>query len=224
MGKGSCGEAGASTGREALVSRALRLEFLTVAWNVAEGLIALPAALAAGSIVLAGFGFDSFVESTSGLVLIWRLSAERRARCGEDIERLDRSAHRLVGLSLFALAAYVAGNALHALVAQRRPEESLIGIALTVVSLAVMVWLARAKRQAAAALASRALAADAFQTTACWWLSLITLGGLALNGAFGWWWADPLAALLMTPLLVREGLEAFRGEPTCGCHTPPPVS
>jgi divalent metal cation (Fe/Co/Zn/Cd) transporter len=97
---------------------------------------------------------------------------------------------------------------------RERPSASPVGIGLTVVSLWTMIWLARAKRRAAG-LGSQALKADAFQTTACWWLSLITLAGIGLNAAFGWWWADPVAALGMTPLLVREGLEAWRGEDCC---------
>ncbi|MGC8915591.1 MAG: cation diffusion facilitator family transporter [Thermoanaerobaculum sp.] len=204
-------------GRGRWLARALRLEFLTVGWNILEGFIALVAAWAAGSIVLAGFGFDSFVESTSGAILIWRLWAERKSGEREDLERLDRRAHRLVGASMFVLAAYVGGNAAHALLTRRQPEASLVGIVLTVVSIAVMLWLARAKLRAAESLASRALEADAFQTTACWWLSLITLSGLALNSAFGWWWADPVAALGMLPFLIHEGLKAFRGEASCTC-------
>lgn len=202
---------------------ALRLEYLTVGWNVIEGVVAVTAALAARSVALLGFGLDSFVETASALILIWRLGAERdaaaagRALDRAAIERLDRRAHRLVGLSLFLLAAWVAFDALGTLWRSERPEPSLPGIAITALSLGVMAWLARAKRRAAARLASRALAADSFQTTACWWLSLITLGGIGLNLLFGWWWADPLAALGMTWFLVAEGREAWRGE-DCGCH------
>lgn len=197
--------------------QALRLEWLTVGWNVVEGLIGVGAALAAGSVALLGFGIDSFVESASGAVLIWRLKSERTGAHPEDIERLDRRARRLVGVSLFLLAAYVALDAAFSLWRGERPEASPVGIGLTVVSLFAMIWLARAKRRAAASLGSRALEADAFQTTACWWLSLITLAGIGLNAAFGWWWADPLAALGMTVFLVQEGREAWRGE-ECHCH------
>ncbi len=209
--------------RRRQVARALGLEYLTVGWNVVEGAIGVTAALAAGSVALLGFGLDSFIECASGLVLVWRLRAEHGARDGgaapdhAAIERLDRRAHRLVGVSLFLLAAWVAGHALWSLVRGERPEPSVVGIALTAISLGVMVWLARAKRRAAARLGSRALAADAFQTTACWWLSLVTLGGIGLNALFGWWWADPVAALGMTFFLVREGREAWKGE-ECGCH------
>jgi divalent metal cation (Fe/Co/Zn/Cd) transporter len=202
--------------RRQLLRRALRLEWLTVGWNVAEGLIAVAAALAAGSVALLGFGIDSFVESASGGILVWRLLAERRNAADlHATERLDRRARKLVALSLFALALYVAVDASMALWRSERPDASPVGIALTCVSMVVMLWLAQAKRRAAAGLGSRALAADAFQTTACWWLSIITLAGIGLNAAFGWWWADPVAALGMTPLLVREGVEAWRGEDCC---------
>ncbi|HEY7216391.1 MAG TPA: cation transporter [Thermoanaerobaculia bacterium] len=202
--------------REQLLRRALRLEWLTVGWNVAEGLIAVAAALAAGSVALLGFGIDSFVESASGGILVWRLLAEKwTAADPHAIERLDRRARKLVALSLFALALYVAADASLALWRSERPEASLVGIVLTCVSILVMLWLGQAKRRIAADLGSRALAADAFQTTACWWLSVITLAGIGLNAAFGWWWADPMAALGMTPLLVREGVEAWRGEDCC---------
>jgi divalent metal cation (Fe/Co/Zn/Cd) transporter len=143
--------------------------------------------------------------------------AERKAGHSEAIERLDRRAHQLIGASLFLLAAYVAVDASLALWRREKPEASLVGIVLTLVSIAMMLWLARAKRRAAAGLGSRALAADAFQTTACFWLSVITLAGVGLNAAFGWWWADPAAALGMTVFLVQEGSEAWRGE-ECDCH------
>jgi len=208
--------AAASASRPELVKRGLHLEYLTVAWNIVEGIVAVAAALAAGSVALLGFGLDSFVESASGAVLIWRLRAERRVRNPEESERLDQRAHKLVGLSLFLLAAYVAFDAAKALITGERPEPTVVGIAITSLSMAVMWWLARAKRRAAAALDSRALEADAFQTSACWWLSLITLVGIALNSALGWWWADPVAALGMTYFLVSEGREAWRGE-DCAC-------
>lgn len=194
---------------------AMRLEFLTVGWNVLEGLIAVTAAALSGSIALMGFGIDSFVECASGGVLIWRLTAERTARDEDAIERLDRLAHRLVGVSLVALAAYIWVDAGLALWHHNVAEVSPVGIALTVVSIGVMWWLAGAKRRTAIALGSRALEADSFQTTACWWLSLITLGGLGLNAITGWWWADPAAAIGMTYFLLVEAREAWRGEDSC---------
>jgi divalent metal cation (Fe/Co/Zn/Cd) transporter len=208
--------------RAPMLRRALRLEYLTVGWNVVEGIIAVTAALLAGSVALLGFGIDSFVECASGLVLVWRLSAERRGMDRKQIERLDERAHRLVGASLFALAVYIGIDAALALWHQERPSPTTVGIAITLVSMVAMQWLARAKRRAAARLESRALAADAFQTTACFWLSLVTLAGIGLNSALGWWWADPVAAMGMTWFIAREGVEAWRGE-DCGCEptTPP---
>lgn len=214
---GTTGATPADPARETRRAAAERLEWLTVGWNVAEAVIALGAAVAAGSVALFGFGLDSVVESASGAVMLWRLRAERGRTDLAEIERLDHRARRAVGATLFALAAWVAFDAIRALVAHDRPESSATGVVLTSVSLVVMLWLARAKRRAAAALASRAMQADAFQTTACWWLSLVTLGGLALNGTFGWWWADPVAALAMTPLIAHEAREAWRGD-ACGCQ------
>ena len=202
--------------RRELLTRALRLELFTVAWNIAEGVIAVAAALAARSVALLGFGIDSFVESASAMVLIWRLGAERRDRdAATRAEELDQRARRLVGITLFLLAAYVAFDAITTLYRQERPGSSIVGTVLTSVSLGLMLWLAKAKRETAHNLGSRALAADAFQTTACWWLSLSVLASIGLNALFGWWWADPIAALAMTYFLVREGREAWQGERCC---------
>jgi len=189
-------------GRAASVRQALGLEYLTIGWNVVEGVVAVTAAVLAGSVALLGFGIDSFVESASGGVLVWRLLAERRGADSEAIERLDARAHRLVGASLFLLALYVAFEAAMALWTREAPRPSVVGIALTAVSIVTMQWLARAKRRVARRLGSRALEADAFQTTACFWLSIITLTGVGLNAAF---------------FIAREGAEAWRGE-ECGCE------
>lgn len=205
--------------RQAALQRGLRLEYLTVGWNVVEGSVAVLAALAAGSVALLGFGIDSFVEMTSGLILIWRLRAERRATCAHDLERLDQVAHKLVACSLFLLAGYVAFEAAKSLITHEHPQPTLIGVVITVLSLGMMAWLARAKRQTARALGSRALEADTFQTTACMWLSVITLVGIGLNALTGWWWADPLAALAMCPFVISEARQAWRGE-DCGCAQP----
>ena len=203
-------------GRRALLHRALRLEYLTVGWNLVEGAIAITAALAAGSVALLGFGIDSFVESVSGSVLVWRLRAETAGHRDEEaIERIERHAERLVGFSFFALAAYIVVDAITTLVSQERPDASPVGIALTAVSIGVMLWLARAKRRTAAELGSRALAADAEQTQACWYLSIVVLAGIGLNALLGWWWADPLAAMGMTFFLAKEGRDAWRGEDCC---------
>jgi divalent metal cation (Fe/Co/Zn/Cd) transporter len=201
--------------RSQALTHAARLEYLTIGWNVLEGLIGVAAALAAGSVALLGFGIDSFVESSSGAVLLWRLAAERSAQGHTTVEALDRRARRLVGVTLFLLAAFVAVDAVWTLWRQEQPRPSVIGIGLALVSIGVMAWLARAKRRVAHLLGSRALEADAFQTTACFWLSIIVVCGIGLNAAFGWWWADPVAALGMTYFIAREGREAWRGEEHC---------
>lgn len=198
--------------RRDLLRRALRLEYLTVGWNVIEGIVAIAAAVAAGSVALLGFGIDSFVESASGSVLVWRLLAERRATDEERIEHVERQAQRLVALSLALLAAYIAWDSTTSLLAGERPDPSLVGIVLAAVSLVVMWWLARVKRRVGMALGSRAMTADAFQTDACFWLSLFLLVGMGANAVFGFWWADPAAALAMTVFIGREALEAWRGE------------
>jgi len=192
------------------VRKGRRLEYFTIAWNLAEAAIALGAGLLAGSIALVGFGIDSLIESSSGAVLLWRLQE------GEKGEEREKRALKLVGISLVALAAYVAVEAIKSLFLREAPEKSLIGIALAAVSLVVMPLLARAKRRVAAQLTSRALVADSRQTDICAYLSAILLGGLGLNALFGWWWADPVAALGMVPIIAREGIEALRGEP-CDC-------
>lgn len=199
--------------RAQLLSRGLRLEYLTVGWNIAEGLIAVGAGVAAGSIALIGFGVDSFVETISGLVLIWRLRAESVGGADEErIEQVEQRARRLVAVSFLVLAAYVAFEAVRTLAAGNQPDASPVGIALTAVSLVVMLWLARAKRETGEALRSRALIADSHQTFACWYLSVTTLAGLVLNAAFGLWWADPVAALVIAVILLREAREAWQGE------------
>jgi divalent metal cation (Fe/Co/Zn/Cd) transporter len=199
--------------RTQLLRRGIRLEVLTVGWNVVEGIVAIGAGLAAGSIALIGFGIDSFVESVSGSVLLWRLRAEASGGADEErIEHVERRAERLVGLSFLVLGAYVAYQAVQTLVADDEPAASPVGIGLTLLSLVVMLWLARAKRRTGEALGSRALIADSQQTFACWYLSGTTLAGLALNAVSGLWWADPVAALVIVVFLAREGIEALRGE------------
>lgn len=200
--------------RPHLLRRALRLEYLTVGWNLIEGVIAIAAAMASGSVALLGFGIDSFVESASGSVMIWRLLAERNADEDDEerIEHVERRAQKLVAGSLVLLAVYIAWDSITSLIAGERPEPSLVGIALAIASLTVMWWLAREKRRVGTALGSRAMTADAFQTDACFWLSLFLLVGIGANALFGWWWADPLAALAMTFFIGKEALEAWRGE------------
>ena len=202
--------------RDGLRASALRLEYFTLGWTAVEACVGVAAALAARSVVLLGFGADSAIETASAAVLVWRLLAERRSLEPAAILRLDRRAHRLVALSLVALALVIATDALVTLAHHERPRPTAVGIVLTVVTIGVMAWLARAKRQAAAALDSCALRADAFQATACMWLAAVALAGMGLNAACGWWWADPAAALCMPPFLVQEARKAWRGE-ACGC-------
>jgi divalent metal cation (Fe/Co/Zn/Cd) transporter len=166
----------------------------------------------AGSISLVGFGIDSAIEVTSGAALLWRMmtDADERHR-----ERRERVTLRVVGVSFLALSAYVLFTACRTLVLQTLPQPSPMGIAIAVLSLIVMPLLARQKRAVAKALGSRALHADAKQTDLCMYLSAILLGGLAFNAAFGLWWADPIAGLIMTPIIVKEGVDALRGDPCC---------
>ena len=201
--------------RTNIVSRGIRLEYITVGWNVVEGAVAVLAGLLAGSVALVGFGVDSAIESSSGAVLLWRLRAEQT---GKNIERAEQTALKLVGASLLLLAAYVTFNAIKTLVTREQPQRSILGIVLSVLSLIVMPLLARAKRRTAAELNSAALHADSRQTSICAYLSAILLGGLLLNAALGWWWADPVAALAMVPIIVQEGGEALKGETCTDCH------
>ena len=203
---------GLARDRASLVARGLRLEYLTVGWNLLEGLVAVAAALAAGSVALLGFGIDSFVETGSGLIIVWRLRAEQGASDQRRTEAVERRAHRVDAASLVGLAAYIVADAVSTLIAGERPTASPVGVLLAALSLGVMWFLARAKRRTAIALGSRAMAADAFQTTACWWLSLAVLAGVGLNTAFGLWWADPFAALLIPVFLLREASEAWVGD------------
>lgn len=204
-----------NTARGEHLRRGRVLEYLTIGWNLLEGLVAVGAGVVAGSVALVGFGFDSFIESLSGGALLWRLSSD------VDAERREAVALKLVGVSFLVLAAYVAFDAVKSLVLREPPETSYVGIVLSALSLVVMPILARAKRRVAASLNSRALAADSRQTDICAYLSAILLGGLILNALFGWWWADPVAALVMVPIIAREAVGALRGEACCDkgeCH------
>jgi cation diffusion facilitator family transporter len=197
----------------------LLLEGATVLWNVLEGIIAVAAGTISSSVALIGFGIDSFVETASAGVVGWRLGAEARGSSAGATERIEHIASRVAGALLLLLAAYIvvdAGRRLIGFGAEAR--ESLVGIVLTAASLVVMPVLGWAKLRTAKDLKSGALRADAFETITCAWLSLTTLTGLVLNATLGWWWADPLAALVLVPLIVREGLEGWRGG-TCGCDS-----
>lgn len=201
--------------RAELLVRAQRLAIFTVGWNVTEGLIAVTAAVIAGSGALLGFGLDSAIESISGTVILWRLGAERRAP--ERAERVERRATRAIGASFLVLAAFVAYEAVSALTTGDEPDASVVGIALTALSLVIMPILARRKLAVAIALDSKAAEADSAQTFACVWLSAVVLVGLALNATLGWWWADPVAALGVVVLLLNEGREALTADGLDDC-------
>lgn len=187
-----------------LLQRGLRLEYLTITWNVIEAVVAVGFGIAAGSIALVGFGFDSAIEVFAASVVIWELKD-----VGEERERL---ALRLIAISFFVLTAYVGIEAVRELLVRAEPSESVPGIALAALSLVVMPLLAIAKRRTGVAMGSAPLIADSAETMLCALLSLILLVGLLLNATVGWWWADPVAAIAIAVLAFREGVEAWRGE------------
>lgn len=199
------------------VKRGRLLEYFTIVWNLIEGLVSVTAGLLAGSVALVGFGFDSFIESASGGALLWRLHLDHPERR----EQAEKFALKLVGISFLLLAAYVTSDAIKSLIRREPPEATYLGIAIAALSLIVMPVLARAKRGIAKEIHSHALEADARQTDICTYLSAILLGGLLLNAVFGWWWADPIAALIMIPIVVKEGIAALRGEACGDCHGEP---
>ena len=196
--------------RAVLLRRGAALEVLTVGYNAVEGLVAIGAGLVAGSVALTGFGIDSVIEVASGVVLWWRLRAELgAARVGPIVEA---RAARWAGVLLLALAVYIVAESGRRLFTGDRPGESVVGIVLMALSLIVMPLLARAKLRLAASLGSRALRADAHETIVCAWLSATTLLGLGLNAVLGWWWADPVAALLIGALALEAGRRTWVSE------------
>ena len=200
--------------REIPVARGRRLERLTIAWNSLEAAVALASGVLANSVALVSFGLDSAIETASALILLWRLRADQNSR---QRERAERKAHQLVGVCLLLLAAYVAVESIHALWIGEHPRRSLPGILVAVAAVIVMPLLARGKRRVAAQLGSLALYPDARQADFCAYLSAVLLGGLALHAALGWWWADPLAALVMVPIIAREGVSGLRGRACNHC-------
>jgi divalent metal cation (Fe/Co/Zn/Cd) transporter len=183
-----------------------KVEYLSIGWTALESLVGIIAGTLAGSVALIGFGIDSVIEVASSLVLVWRLSDASGA---EDREEF---AHRLVGACFLALAVYVSFEALKDLLTHSAPRVSYFGIVYAAACVIVMPLLARAKRRAAANLQSDALHADSHQSDICAYLAVILLGGLGLNALFGWWWADPVAALCMVPIILREAICGLRGE------------
>ncbi|MGH2382237.1 MAG: cation transporter [Candidatus Limnocylindria bacterium] len=198
--------------RSGLRRQGLRLEYLTIGWNVIEGIVAIAAGIAAGSIALVGFGFDSSIEVFAATVVVWHFRAEERG--GVD-EAQERRALRLIAVTFFVLAAYVTVEAARDLVIGAEPETSRVGIIMACLSLVVMPTLALAKRRIGRQLGSATLVADSTETFLCSWLSAILLVGLVLNATVGWAWADPVAGLAIAWLALREGREAWRGD-ECG--------
>jgi divalent metal cation (Fe/Co/Zn/Cd) transporter len=195
--------------REAFVRRGRYLEYFTVLWNGVEGLVAVIAGALAGSTSLIGFGIDSFIEVTSGAALLWRMSVDGDAHRREGNERRTL---KIVGACFLALAVYITYESAMDLHAKKASEHSIPGIVLACVSLIAMPLLSRAKRKVGRALGSAAMRADAKQTEFCTYLSAILLAGLLLNALFGLWWADPVAALIMVPIIAREGIEGLQGK------------
>lgn len=203
--------------RAGAVRRATRLNRISIGYNAVEALVALGAGIAAGSISLLAFGLDSVVEVSASLILAWRLRAERRDGCTQGT---DRTATRLIAVSFAVLALYVGIESVRRLANGEESDATLIGIALTAVSVVLMPWLARAKRRVAPLLGSRAQQAEANQTAICALMSVVVLVGLVANAALGWWWADPAAALAIAGIAAVEAVRTWRADSladTC-CH------
>ena len=197
--------------RPALVRRGLKLSYFTIAYNTMEAVVAFTAGLVSGSVALVGFGVDSAIEVTSSGASQWRL---RRDLNEERRHRVEAVTHRIIGWSFLVLALYVTFDGVRSLVTREAPDKSFLGIGILSLSILVMPVLARAKRRVALAMQSRALEADAMQTSLCAYLSVIALAGVALNTLLGWWWADPIAALAMVPIIAKEGLEGVLAKPS----------
>lgn len=190
--------------------KALQLEYFTVGYNIVEGLISIGTGALAGSIALVGFGSDSFIESLSGAILIWRI---KNHSDNEQKERvLEKKAVRLVACSFFILAAYVAYESMRKLYFTEKPDDSLIGILISFLSIIIMRSLAKQKLELGEKIKSRALIADARETIACIYFSITLIAGLILNFLFDWWWADPIASLIIAGLLIKEGCEFWEEE------------
>lgn len=191
---------------------ALGLVVATMVYNVVEAVVALWSGTVAESIALIGFGLDSVIETSAAALLLWRLLVEARGADAETIERTEHRVHRFVGVTFFLLAVYVTADAVWTLWVRAEPAESVVGIVLAAASLIIMPAVSWGKLRAAREIGSAALRAEAKETLACSYLSFTLLVGLVANAAIGWWWADPVAALVMVPWLVKEGREGLRGE------------
>jgi divalent metal cation (Fe/Co/Zn/Cd) transporter len=198
--------------RRIAVRRGKRLEYFTIAWNTVEGLVAVISGAIAGSVSLVGFGIDSFIEVMSGGTLLWRMSVDADE---PNRERNEKLSLRIVGVCFLALAGFMIYESASDLVTRKAPEHSVPGIVLACISLVVMPLLSRAKKKVGNELGSTAMQADAKQTDFCAYLSAILLGGLLLNALLGWWWADPLAASVMVPIIAKEGIGGMRARTCC---------
>ena len=195
--------------RERLHRRGVRLEVFTIAWNAVEFFVAVGAGLAVGSVALVGFGVDSWVEVISAVALLWRLLKAGPKASAEETGAAEKRALYLVAATFFLLSAYIAYEAVGALLAREESESSVVGLALAAISLIVMPALAYGKQRTGREMGSEALRADAAETWVCSYLSLALLVGVGLNVAFGWWWADPVGALAMLPVVLWQGFETL---------------
>ena len=195
--------------RSEQLRKGIRLEYFTIGWNTLEAIVAIGAGVMAGSIALVGFGLDSIIETSSGVILFWRLRKELKGGSAEESEDAEKKALFVVGVTFFLLAIYVAYESGKKLIFREVPEESIVGIVLAIASLIVMPILSYFKVRTARQLGSKALEADAMETAVCSYLSFALLLGLTLNATVGWWWADPVAAIAMLPVIIKEGWEAL---------------
>jgi divalent metal cation (Fe/Co/Zn/Cd) transporter len=201
--------------RDRLIGRAKALSWLSLAWMTVEGAVAITAALIAGSVALLGFGIDSAIEGLASVIVIWRFTGSRRLS-----EQAEERAQKAVAISFFLLAPYSAQDAIRALIATEHPSVSWVGIGLSVSSIVVMPLLGRAKQRIGERLGSGATAGEGAQNLLCAYMAAGVVVGLGANAAFGWWWLDPVIALGIAAIAVREGREAWAGE-GCACAAVP---
>lgn len=215
---------GADTGKERSLSKTragavrtgLILCVLSIAWDFVEGSVAIAAGVLSGSVALIGFGVDSVAEIGSAVVVGWRFAFEMRGRSHEAVERAEHAAARVAGVLLLLLACYIVGDSARIFLGYgARPGPSIVGIVLTALSLVLMPLLGWAKFRTAKRAGSAALRVDSFESLSCAWLAAAALAGLILNAALGWWWADPAAALLVLPIIIREGIRGLKGQDCC---------
>lgn len=202
----------ANTGRAALVRRGVALEIFSLLWMTIEAAVAVAAGVAAGSVALLAFGIDSVIEFVAALVVLRTFRSEQIGCVRRGSERRTL---RVIGVTFFLLAAYIVADAAYTLATASRPESSAAGVAVSAAALLVMPTLSALKRRTGKDLGSEMLVADAAESLFCAYLSATVLAGLILNAALGWWWADPAAALLVVPLVIKEGVEAFEADDDC---------